>query len=707
MKNEILMRRQCKMLVVPDELPPCPQTHLATVIKNMEAYGYTVSNDMFYRLKLLSAEKLKEFYLEFTEIASALSGEDKISEPMYPNFPSEVMNADESELYLNALIHYLTVGRLKPNITKNKRLPLFDETNVKVVSLAKEEDIYNIMQNIMEAKTSISETDKSDLAWFFIVYSAERYIPNRIPHKENAAYICSLYLKYSASISRKVIYKHIRTATDVLRLITAMSDGDVSLASNIRFKSISRKNRRMMLHILEHAPNLEEDMNRYAEKWVRVGEILHPGNYHEFPKALEAFRKLRTNENISMFNGRINKYLEDGDIETAVFALKARPGEFARKLDHLLRTANASDLVIKEFGKIAKRISTPVLLQIKNHFENRNNQSPYRVFFPKGSIAKSKLIPNDLPPIPEAVCKSIVCICNEALKTIYAEREFLGGVYMDEEFKHYCVPFSQRSASKSARTVVRGSKLPLDDSKSTIRAFVHWKNIKSSDNYNDERVDIDLSAIMYDENWNCMEHVSYTNLKSSKYKSCHSGDIVDAPDGASEFIDIDMDSVRNFGGRYIVFTTFCFTSQPYKDIPECFVGWMEREVPESGEIFEPSTVKNKIDITTNATIYIPMVVDVVDKKVIWMDMTTKSHPQYHVNLENNQGGIIASCMAITQMNKPTLYELIDLNIKARGVRADNPADANIVFCTEIPKEQDPNKKYITPFMTEVFMSEYL
>lgn len=714
MHNEILMRRHNKMIVPQDDGEPCSEKYLASVLKNMEAYGYTVSSEVYSLLKELSYDGLVGFYTEFTGIAEKLSGGNLINTPMYPNFPKEVMEVDEAELYVNALVHYLTLGKLLPNIKEDKRLPLFDETTVKVISAATEDDITSIMRNIMRSSTSISQTDKDDLAWFFSgCDSAAKYIPEQIPMKENAAYICALYLRYAApfNLDRRIIYRHIKTATDVLRLAVAMSDGDVSLTENTRFKSIKRVYRRLFLSILNRVPNLEEDMKRYREQWIRLGEVLHPGDYDKYPKALKVFNKLREDEDIATFGGQLNKHFMDGNYKAAVSMLKCRPGEFARKLDFLLRSSDDPIYVANEFEKVAKDVATPVLWQVKNHFENRNTDNLYRVFFPKGNVAKSKIIPNELLDIPDKVCRRIVNICEAALILNYSKRDVLGFVYLDDSFKNYCVPFSQRSASNAMRTVTRGSKFPLGDSKSTIRAFIHWKNMpgyKESDGeYSDERVDNDLSAILYDENWNYMEHISYTHLRSEKYKSCHSGDITNAPDGASEFIDVDIDSVKKCGGRYIVFSVYNYTEQCFKDVPNCYMGWMEREEPDSGEIFEESTVKNRIDLTASSRISIPMIVDAVERKVIWADMSLKNHPNYNVNLESNQGGIVASCMAITQMNKPTLYDLVLMNIRTRGFMVTNPAKADIVFCEEIPKNQDENKKYITPFMMDTFMGEYL
>lgn len=711
MKNLILLRRRNMILLKTGkqtEITESSKRQIATVLKNLESLGYTVTQKVYDVLITLNAEELASFYREMTDIIEKLTGGNVVYKPMYPNFPTEVMLKSDAELYLNAFVHYLTYGKLLPYTKTDKRLPLFDEIKVNVIDLATEKDLISIMQNIMESKTSISEIDKTDLAWFFENYQSNAFMPDNIPMKENAAYICSLYLKHTSNPDFKVIYKYIKTATDVLRLATAMSNGDISLAENTKFISFSRSIRRLFLSILNNANHLEEDMKHYKNKWIKLGERLHPAEYVRYDKAVDAFRKIRNDEKIETFGGKLECYLNSGNYLSALMMLKTRAGEFARKLDYLLRTVDDKNLVINSFLQIVNSVSTTVLLQVKNHFENRNSNNSYRVFFPKGNLANAKLIENNLPDIPEKYCKTIVKICENALISEYQKRDFLGSVYLSEEFKNYYVPFNQRSASNSMRTVVRGSKLPLDINTNTIRAFIHWRNMSNNtNNWYDDRVDIDLSAVLYDEDWNYIEHISYTNLRSKKYKACHSGDITDAPEGACEFIDFDLDSVKKYGGRYIVFTVNNYTGQSFNIIPECFMGWMERQNPNSGEIFEAATVKNRIDLTANTLISIPMIIDVVDNKSIWTDVALKANPNFNVNIENNGSGIVATCMALTNMQKTTLYDLISLHIKARGLKVDNPTDADIVFDTKISEDKNEDTTYINPFMLDVFMKEYL
>lgn len=726
--NEILLRRKNKVILGIGTAKVANDRCITTIMKNIEELGYTFSREVFDVLRTYSVNELTEFYLELKAALMKLKGANVVYMPMYADFPKGVMDAHFSELYINAMVHYWSDGILYPKNHRkrvNDRLPLFDETKVKVLQLGSEADVRQIFDNICTSRTSISRTDREDIAYLFETENMK--LPDDIPHKENAAYISALYLQKKPLANVSELRKYVKTATDVLRLVTAMSDGDVSLAENTRYRSFSRRQRRMIMELLSGCPNIEEDMLRYKERWIRIGERIHPSEFDcsrytlAYDRAINAFDKLRNNRKIETFAGKVEFDLAYGEYESALAELVKRPGELARRLDQLLRVAH-KESVIRSFASVAEKVSTPVLLQVREHFLHRAEQADVRVFFPKGSLAKCHSERNNLPDIDERYCQEVVRICENALVKIYGQRKPMGKVYLSEDYRNYVVPFSQRSASKAMKTIVRGSRLPMDSQTNAVRAFIWWTNMDKCDfeSYDSGRIDIDLSAAIFDENWNYMEHVSYTNLKSAKYKACHSGDIVNGGpvdgDGVSEFLDVDVDSVVRCGARYVVYQVYSFTCQTYADMPHAMFGWMERADVDSGEIYEPKTVEQKLDLTADSMVCIPVIFDCVKREFIWCDMNM-SLSGIHANiggnnLESNLSGVAAVCYSMVNVKKPDLYDLIALNVMGRGVLVDNREDADIVFDTELylnndTVENERDKMVITPYDTELFMGEYL
>lgn len=717
--NEILLRRKNKVMVsFGNEKEPNMQ-YIATILKNVESLGYTLSSSLIDVLKTLNKEELNHFYLELIPVLKELVGDNVSYHPMYPNFPKSVMNADEVELYVNAVIHYLSGGTLYPVEEKEERLPLLENTNLQIIDLGSKKDLQDIFENLCTSKTSLSVSDKEDLVSIFKNMNIR--FPEEVPLKENAALISKLYIENSKSVNANQLSSWMKTATDVLRFITVLSDGDISLATNTKFRNFNRSERRLIMDLLNNCSSIEEDMNRYKYRWIRIGEKIHPGTFNkdEYKKVLTAFDKLRNNKKIETFSGKVEESIKEKNYTSALSLLKKRPGELARKLDQLLRNAENKNEVVNTFKEVATQISTPVLLQVKAHFEHRNNDENVRVFFPKGELARSYNIKNDLENIENKYCKAIVNICDNALIENYKKKDFLGNIYLSEEFKNYIVPFSQRSASKATKPMTRGSRFKINENAKTLRSFIWWTNTdkKVYDDYEDDsRVDIDLSAAIFDENWNYMEHVSYTNLRSDKYQACHSGDITNGGpingNGVSEFIDIDIDSVLNYGARYVVFQVYSYTEQKYCNLPHAMFGWMEREENGSGEIYEPKTVKQKMDLTANSVVAIPVIFDCLERELIWCDMSVALNNVHKGgnNVESNLSTVAATCYGMVNMHKPSMYDLINLHARARGVLVENKEDADIIF--DIEKDSLENMAEIpthtiTPFDLDEIMGKYL
>src|SRR5262249_23212592 len=200
-------------------------------------------------------------------------------------FPRQVMEATAAELYINAVLHYLTAwvadvagkGRSEfiwlPDYEKQSREPLEDGVRLTVIELGTEGDLHRIFSGLISWKTRFSQTDREELKWYFQNYNPA--LPESIPNKEVLAFVGALIPDSPA------LKKHIKTATDVLRLAVAMSGGDVSLAESAKFRNFTRRERRALLELLENCDNSTEDMLRWKGRWIRLGERLHPGEYRD------------------------------------------------------------------------------------------------------------------------------------------------------------------------------------------------------------------------------------------------------------------------------------------------------------------------------------------------------------------------------------------------------------------------------------------
>lgn len=669
--ERVLLRRTGK-LVVADGASGTPLPLLTTLQQILEGLGYSLSRPLFERLGTLGASRAKDLCSWLVADLRKQVGAHRSFAPLHPNFPAQVMALDEAELYFNALLHYWgvidQVGAALP------REPRRDRSALRTIDLLEPADAERVVCRLLAARTPYSPQDRNDVMLITAAYGAAMptLLPAELPCKENLAVVAAALLR-SDPAQGALLDAYVRTATDVLRIAVALADGDVSLAEPTRFGRLSRALRVRLLGWIDRSDDLLETMQRHRGRWIRLGERLHPGEYTtRFPHAATAFRAVRNGERANGFNARAEAVLAGAETAEALALLQTRPGELARRLDRMLRDGHDPGAVVDTFARSGDAVSTAVLLQVLTHFEHRTRGTDLRVFFPKGQLAKVFALPDTRRPIAPPTADAVVATCRELLRRRFAQRPALGACHVDTRLARYLVPFSQRSASKALRTLVRGSRVPLP-SCSTLRLFVWWMNGRT-------RVDIDLSAAMYGDGYRYVDTLSYYNLKS--YGAYHSGDIVDAPHGACEFIDIDRQRCLDAGVRYVVMSLSSYTEQPYCDLPECYAGWMARSAPRSGEVFEPAAVVDRFDIASASKFCLPLVFDLKTAEAIWCDIALSTRPWHANNVANHLRGVSLMLRAMTSLQKTNLKTLFDLHVAARGRHVDAARDADRVFSVD-------------------------
>ncbi len=685
--NAIYVRRRSKVLV-PDGSGSTPIEVLGALQKNLEPLGFRLGPDVIERLKTLPPHRVELFYDRLVRDLRAIVGADRPFEPFYPNFPAQVMSASDAELYFNAILHYLTHQR--PDYPKDERPPLTEPTNLRVLSLGSRDDFRSIFAALAASRVPYSKQDADDVRWFVAHYrdAIRRQLPESFPCKENLAVLAAALWRDAPALL-DAVDPHVKTATDVLRIAVALSNGDVSLAEPTRFDRFTRPRRARMLGWIERASNQVDDMLKWKQRWIRLGERLHPSEYAKrFPETARAFDVLRNKRPHRTFLGWVEEGLERRDALGVLKMLHDRPGVMARRLDHLLRLGDAPDAVVDRFAARAGDVSTTVLLQMLAHFKRRDEPQALRAFFPKGNVGKVFARPGPPPALPEGIAARVVTACESALVDRFARLPPLGRCYIDPRLKSYMVPLAHRSTSRSLRTLTRGSRIPLPDA-STLRFFLWWRNGKS-------RTDVDLSAAMFDSEYRLLDRVTYYNLRA--FGSFHGGDVVDAPQGASEFIDVDVGQCRKGRVRYVAMNLNSYSGQPYRELPECFAGWMARSEPGSGEVYEPRTVVDRVDLASDTTISIPAIFDLEAREVVWTDVALRRHPLFPNNVDANLYGMSLLVAALTTLRKPDLHALFDLHVRGRGQRTDDPDAADTVFAVD---------RGLTPFDLDRIAAAYL
>ncbi|MCF5776871.1 hypothetical protein GIV40_07215, partial [Pseudomonas poae] len=368
MNQGIFLRRRSKVHV-PIGTGGATRAQVASAVREIAAFRCVLSESLIEQIGLLSATELKYWLREIVGVLRRETGAHVHHRPFYPDFPEQVLKASEAELYLNAVIHYLTLARLPA--TEDSRPAMLEGNFIsRVIEPGSVSEFDSLLEPLISSRTSLSEQDAADVAWFIRTYKSDvfRLLPETVPFREIRAQVGGALILHVAGDVRvnAFLERNVETTTDVLRLAVALTGGDVSLTTaSTRFTAMKRSMRRLLLRLLDRIPNATEDVMRHAERWKRLAEVLHPGDYADkYPAALAAITAARRNEARGSFGSRVETLFAQRHIATLTSLLQSRPGEFARRLDATLRRATEQESVLDAFETVAPQVSSPVLLQL-------------------------------------------------------------------------------------------------------------------------------------------------------------------------------------------------------------------------------------------------------------------------------------------------------------------------------------------------------
>ncbi|MDQ1043316.1 hypothetical protein [Streptomyces sp. V4I2] len=412
--------------------------------------------------------------------------------------------------------------------------------------------------------------------------------PEAIPVRENRAVVNEARLKVGADLL-------LDTVTDVLRLACALSGGDVTLQEPTRFRALSRPVRRALLAGLDGVVAAAEaklaDVHAHREEFKRLGERLHPHEYPRWPQAAEVFAVARGELTARSFDSRVEELLGAGDVVAAATLLKSAPGKLLRALDRLLRTAAGEEereAVVAAVEEVVGSVAGRVVLSVREHLHIRADESGHRRVF-INRMGRAWVAAEDRPPLPAPERDRLIAALDaETRRRLPAP----GHLLVDPDVLDVALPLSGKATAAGLGVLPRGSVSPVDGE--LLRFFVYWKQTERSTDY-------DLSALMLGADYETVSWLSYTNL--SAVDGEHSGDIVDAPEGASEFINLRLGAVQ---GTFVVPQVNLFSGEGFEEVEESFFGFMLRDGEQKGRPFEARTVRMKSELRGPGRVALPL-----------------------------------------------------------------------------------------------------
>jgi hypothetical protein len=423
---------------------------------------------------------------------------------------------------------------------------------------------------------------------------AEGPPPERVPVRENRAVINKVALAGGHPLLAD-------TVTDVLRLAAAVSGGDVTLESTTRFRSFARPERRVIMAALDsvvrESPAKLADVARYAEPWKRLGERLHPHEHGQFPHARRVFTVARGEDRFPSLASRAEQAFREGEAARAARRLADAPGLLFRSLDRLLRSATPADraAIMDLAARAATSVSGRVLLSVREHFQNRAEEAgagPPRIF--ANREGRAWVMPETRAGIDQGTRRDVLAMLDEAV----AARLPAGGrLIVDPAVLGVALPLSGKPAAPGLGVMPRGSVsdvVPGDQD--VLSFFVYWQQ-KSW------RTDYDLSALMVAADFSRGDFVSWQAYHSADAAVTYSGDVTDAPDGASEFISCDL---RRMSVPIVIPQVNIYSGEAFDEAAEAFFGYMLRGSAQRGAPFEAASVRMKSDLRGSGRVALPL-----------------------------------------------------------------------------------------------------
>lgn len=593
---------------------------IGTVLSNLAYYGYVPSKELARKLIDCGDEILTTWWAAIEPELKAITGANKNMDKfvVYKNFPKEVLDMSTGEYWLKQILMY--IGLPNDYFTEEEvvRDQMFEKRKLKVIHLAKEDSLQKIA-NELALQPSRWTVEQFDIIKYLVTSEKISVDYATIPFKEN------LVKLVAELISNEEIDIELRSATDVLRLATALVGGDVAFKTNTKFKNISRPTRRFLLKLLDKT-NMEEDFARRPEQWKRLLRALRPNEYGKrFANVCKAYDKLYNNK-VETFNSQVEQML--GDEDKKVIALLAhRPGEFLRRLHHVSDVFGKS--VSTAFGKTLPKLKTIQLLKMQKYLETINDRS-FRIFPPKGNWTKAQVVSNDRKlrdPIRMSLLDKITKEVGERVT------KAVGSVNLDESAKMIKIQTSDNELTNYGR----GTVFPIPDDVTFIRSASYWKCKRGYNTW------FDVGWNFFDANWAplgaCCWSEPYFNGEgstnwysrrgdNSKASAVFSGDPTNSKElegRACQMIDLNLEKLEAQGVRYAVWNLLCYSRIKFSEAEEVFAALQWGVDPQKGKLFEPSRCQLSFPVGGDTFTKYIAYLDVKKRNVVYLDANLKAN----------------------------------------------------------------------------------
>lgn len=571
-----------------------------------------------FNIRILSGEKLADRNM----IATAERGLGlNVPRAFYAGFPQSVRAMSPDELLFDQLLHYFIAwvggdeapsgaSLLEPPM---ERLPFNEQTELRDFTIVSEDEaVARLAEMVDELLCSTRPLSESQYA--VVLAYVREYQTAEISHCASKDTAVQLLLD-----TRDARFAAFLQLSDVIRILDHLQHSEYH-SEDLKKLNLKNQDRKFITAILDTIFR-EGDCNIrdcFEKKKIWNG-LLHHIHYQPEGETAKTFVEgIRGDENLSVYS-EFERHMAQSQIREAVKALRRGKGSGAllRKLNYILsRCKDEADV-----RYVLRHLHTgnPILLiQLMQQFSTEEPKGERTFKFTRHNLLKvHKESPREQAHrrsfVPEHVREMVLPLLKENLAELYAGK--LGKVYIDPAVSRYALPLQETTGSGGYGVLPRGSRLSIPQGKK-IRCFTYWEKVN----------DIDLSAIgiTYDGG---QREFSWRSMWSRQSDAItFSGDNTRGYHGGSEFFDVELDKFKaqNPDVQYLVFCNNVYSMVPFSSCL-CKAGYMNRDILDSGEIFEPKTVTTSFQITCDSTFAYLFAIDLDRREMAWLNVSRQSN----------------------------------------------------------------------------------
>jgi len=606
--------------------------------------------------------------LEVFKFATSEIGK-KVQDSFYLGFPESVKNLTKEQLLFDQLLHYFktyTLGDFSAEEKRSlmeedfKRIAFREHTTPVDFEIIKEEDavkqLEEIVSNLLCSSRPLSNLNYQLVKNFVIDFN---FNVEKCNCKDTI--IRLLIDTKDLSLANQINFSDIIRVVEYINYLKYKNE-------NIKNLNLKNQDRKLITKILDLKLEKETNIKECFEKQAIWCGILHHIHYKPKTEIGKNFvEKMRGGINDSVYSNFEN-LLKEKQIKKAIDYLIRQKGvnSLVRKLSYIISRCENEEQIKYALSKIETK-NNIVLIQNLLHYKNVKKLNRSFVFTKfnklkthtetKKEVEKRKSVTN------EQTAKTICEILKQNLRNNLKNK--LARVYIHPSMSKIALPIQENTSNGGFNVLPKGSKIEIEKLKK-IRAFIYWKKVN----------DIDLSAIGLTEDLE-MEEFSWRSMFDRQSDGItFSGDVVNGFNGASEYFDINLPKFKKTYPkvRYLIFCDNVYSSLPFSEVV-CRAGYMLRDEQDSGQVFEPKTVKSSFTINCDSTFAYMFGIDLKTNEFVWLN--TSRNSSVIVAGQTSVGFLLEYFERTKVFNVGNFFEMMATQI------VDDPALADVVVCDDI------------------------